>query len=82
MMVEVLDVFNTSIGLTSILKFPENVFPKMNMQLRKGEHLYSVVGIAFNQPEGPKFSGKNNYSCLLKSDSKIALNKGDILQVV
>ena len=82
MMIEVLGIFNTSIGFTTILMFPENVFPKMNMQLRKGKHLYYVSGIAFNQPLSPEFSGKNNYSCLLRSDGIIDLNKGDILQIL
>jgi hypothetical protein len=82
MMIEVLGVFNISIGFTTILKFPENEFPKMNMQLKKGEQIYYVSSIAFNQPMSPEFSGKNNYSCILRSDGKIDLNKGDILQIL
>jgi hypothetical protein len=81
-MVEVLAVFNTSIGFTTILKFPENVRPKMGMKLRKREQLYYVTGIAFQQPMSDEFAGDDNYSCVLKSNLAIDLKVGDVLDIV
>lgn len=78
MEVEVLKVYNTSLGMIGILEFPDGIIPKVNMKLKKGKDVYLIKGIAFNQPI--EFEGDSNYACILDVQGPM-INVGDILKV-
>ncbi|RAJ02325.1 hypothetical protein LX64_03336 [Chitinophaga skermanii] len=81
-LVNILEVFNTSLGIIAIMEFPIDVFPRINLELEETKRnlWIKIIGIAFEKPK--EFLDLNVFACQVELLNEHLLKSGDVLTII